>query len=346
MLLWYLIVLLIAVVGIRFNKKGFYTDYIGKEQSNSIKGIFVLLVFLGHAIMEVKDCGFVIDRWVDKAAFQFFEGMSQLVVALFFFYSGYGVMISLKTKGEAYLDSFPKKRLLTTLLNFDIAVCFYILLAWALGKKVNLLTVLLSLVGWESVGNSNWYVFVILLCYLSFYFAFKAVRSSRLEALGGSVVILLCGMLILRRFKLPFWYNTMLVFPAGVCFALYSDCIESIVRRRYWLCLMGLVSMFLFLHFFGDTHPVYGMTYNIKSIVFALLIVVLTMKVRIGNSFSNWCGFSLFPIYIYQRMPMSFMRGIMGNSWISAHSHLFIFFSFSVTVIIALLYNRFIRVKL
>ena len=89
-----------------------------------------------------------------------------------FFYSGYGVMESLKVKGNNYLNDFAKKRLGTTLLNFDVAVCCFFLLNYMIGKTLTIEDVLLSLIGWSSVGNSNWYIFVILLCYLAFYISF------------------------------------------------------------------------------------------------------------------------------------------------------------------------------
>lgn len=41
---------------------------------------------------------------------------------VFLFYSGYGIMESIKNKGEKYISTVPKKRILNVLVNFDIAV--------------------------------------------------------------------------------------------------------------------------------------------------------------------------------------------------------------------------------
>lgn len=99
MVFWYVLILIVSLIGIRYCKDGFYADYIGKQQCNAIKGIFILLVFLGHAIVDTKRSGFAPALWIDRGAFWFFGEMGQLVVAMFLFYSGYGVMKSLKEMG-------------------------------------------------------------------------------------------------------------------------------------------------------------------------------------------------------------------------------------------------------
>lgn len=346
MILWYLLILIISLVSVRICKRGFFHNYLGKEQCNAIKGLFILLVFIGHALIDIKHCGFLFDRKMDLYAWAIHREMGQLVVAMFLFYSGYGVMKSLMVKGNTYLDAYPKKRLLSTLLNFDVAVCCFILLALIIGEKLSFLQIILSFIGWESVGNSNWYIFIILCCYLAFYLVFLVARNRY----GLGVVILtliaLGGMMVLYVFKAPHWYNTMLVFPAGVAYALYSEKLEQCIQKRYGLVIALLIVAFLSLHFLMRMHPLHGLTFNIKSIVFALLTVALTMKVQIGNRWLLWCGFSLFPLYIYQRLPMNAIRNLVGDAWVSAYPNLFIGVCFFVTVGIALLYNKYLKIDL
>ena len=346
MVFWYLLILVVSLVGFRISPTGFYPDYLGKEQCNSIKGIFIMLVYLGHVIVDIKYCGYIPSKWVDSAAFVFFKEMGQLVVAMFLFYSGYGVMRSLITKGSAYIVTFPKRRILTTLVNFDIAVCAFIVLDVVLGKRMSPSKIALSFIGWDSIGNSNWYIFVILCCYLAFYVIFRVVRSH--YSLGALVLslILFAGMLFLYRFKGHIWYDTMLVFPAGVYYALYAKRIEAVIQKRYVLSLILLLLAFIALRSLFHFHPLHGLTHNFKAIVFSLFIVIVTMKVHIGNKWLFWCGFSLFPLYIYQRLPMYAIRGWAGDAWVCENAHLFIGACFLVTVGISLLYNKYLRIKL
>lgn len=346
MFFWYLLILLVSLANVKVCKTGFFQDYIGKEQGNAVKGLFIMLVFMRHIMGDIKQCGFSFEVPLDRVAQLLDKDMNQLIVAVFLFYSGYGVMRSLMTKGEIYLTTYPKSRLLTTLVNFDIAVCFFLLLGWMMGRPMGLYQILMSFIGWESLGNSNWYIFVILLCYLTFYSVFVAVRDH--HRLGAFLVtlFLFCAMLILHHVKqYPWWYNTIMVFPSGVIYALCSEQVEKVVHKWYWLSLAVFLVLFLALHY-GHPRPLHGLTFNIQSIVFSLLIVVMTMKVRIGNKWLVWCGMSLFPFYIYQRLPMIATRSICGDAWICANPNLFIGLCLTVTVAIVLLYNKYLRIKL
>ena len=345
MVFWYLLILLVALIGVRFCKEGYCQDYLGKEQGNAVKGVFIMLVFLGHAIADIKQCGFVPEVWVDKTAYDIWRGMGQLVVAMFLFYSGFGVMRSLMNKGEAYLDTYPKSRLLTTLVNFDIAVCVFVLLALILGRKVAYSQVFPSFIGWDSVGNSNWYIFIILCCYFVFYLVFKMVGARYLAGTLLLGFVLFVGMLVLHEVKGRIWYNTILVFPAGVLYALYAEELEKVIQKRYILSLLVLLIVFLSLRCLCGVHPLHGLTHNMAAIVFSVLVVAITMKVKISNRWLVWCGFSLFPIYIYQRLPMYTVEHFAGDVWVSGHPHLFIAACFTVTAGISVLYNKFLRIK-
>lgn len=346
MVFWYLLILVVSLVGVRFCKEGFFQDYLGKEQCNAVKGIFIMLVFLGHSMLAVKDCGYPFVKEADVVGYKFWKEMGQLVVAMFLFYSGYGVMASLIAKGKDYLKTYPKNRLLTTLVNFDVAVCCFALLSWGMGEKPSLIHFLLSLTGWESLGNSSWYIFVILFCYLVFFLVYKFSRSSYLLCAVWVLGLVFLGMLILYAFKPHYWYDTMLVFPAGILYALCRGQVEVIVQKWYIPSLLLLLATFILLGRLHGVHPMHGVTYNLKAIVLALMIVLVTMKVKVGNSWLYWCGFSLFPLFIYQRLPMIAMTGVFRNAWVDAHPHLYIGICFSVTVGIALLYNKYLRIKL
>ncbi|MBO7617628.1 MAG: acyltransferase family protein [Bacteroidales bacterium] len=346
MILWYLLILILSLVNVRFCKNGFFPDYLGKEQSNAIKGVFILLVFLGHALIDLKHCGFSFDQKMDLYAWSIHLEMGQLVVAMFLFYSGYGVMKSLMVRGNSYFERYPKHRLLSTLLNFDVAVCFFMLLALIMGERLSFSRILLSFIGWQSVGNSNWYIFVILCCYLAFYLVFKVVGNRYGLGIVLLSLITLGGMMVLYEFKPPHWYNTMLVFPCGCAYATYSEKLEQCIQKRYGLVIALLIVAFLSLHFLMKMHPLHGLTFNVKSIVFALLTVALTMKVQIGNRWILWCGFSLFPLYIYQRLPMNAIQNCVGDNMVSAYPNLFICVCFFVTLGIALLYNKYLKIDL
>ena len=147
-------------------------------------------------------------------------------------------------------------------------------------------------------------------------------------------------MLFLRLSKQSWWYNTILCFPTGVFVAYNKKQITTLFRKHYWLILGLLLLFFCTLHF-SHFPALGGVTYNIKSILFCFIIVLVTMKFRVGNRWLYWLGNGLFPLYVFQRLPMiAFFEGTKG-SFVYGHPALFLILSFIVTVLITLLYLYF-----
>ena len=148
--------------------------YLSKETTSTINGLFIALVFLSH-----------FSRYSIYMSNYVGQRLGQLIVVMFLFYSGYGCMVQYMAKGRAYLQTFPKKRMLSTLVNFDIAVAVFVVVGLLLGKSFSIKQVALSFVCWDSVGNSNWYIFAILLCYLAFWLVFDKLPSKVRKFNGG-----------------------------------------------------------------------------------------------------------------------------------------------------------------
>lgn len=231
MTFFYIIILIIILCGLRY--KNNYQDYISVQQTNAIKGVFIWMVFMGHIIPYITQV-MPFDIFVDKAATGVVSILKQLVVVPFMFYSGYGVMNSIKNKGTRYVDSIPRNRLLNTLVNFGIAVLFFIILNLILGISMDLKQVLLSFVCWDSVGNSNWYIFTICICYITSFVSYKLFGYSK-PSLIANIVILFMFAVVISRFKGSWWYDTCLTYSAGGIFCFYKEQIERTITRNYLL---------------------------------------------------------------------------------------------------------------
>ena len=164
-----LLILAFGLRPVRWNEA-----YLGKEATSTINGLFIALVFLSHFSQYSIYMSNYVARW-----------LGQLIVVMFLFYSGYGCMVQYMAKGRAYLQTFPKKRVISTLVNFDIAVAIFVVVGLLLGKSFSIKQVALSFVCWDSVGNSNWYIFAILLCYLAFWFVFDKYTTKVSKFNGG-----------------------------------------------------------------------------------------------------------------------------------------------------------------
>ena len=136
------------------------------------------------------------------------------------------------------------------------------------------------------------------------------------------------------------WYDTLLCYPVGMCFSLFKERFSAFVRRYYLPSLVLVLAVFLFFHFQRWIPALRGLTYNAKSIAFCLLVVLVTMKVKVGNRLLYWAGASVFPIYIYQRLPMRALSHWAGEAWVAANPNVFILLCGVITCIIACLYKR------
>ena len=69
------------------------------------------------------------------------------------------------------------------------------------------------------------------------------------------------------------------------------------------------------------------------------------MMVKTGNAVLKWLGVNLFPIYIYQRIPMIAITKLAGDGFVCNHPYVFIVSCFAVTSLIVVGY-KYWQVKL
>ena len=135
--------------------------YVSRDRTSMINGIFIWIVFISHLNSYSS-------KWTlcDSYVVMGIGLLGQLCVASFFFYSGYGIMLSLRNKGRAYAKMLLTQRFSALLLHFTIAVSCYLALNVIYGVEFDTQKVILSFIGWESLGNSNWFIFVTLCSYI------------------------------------------------------------------------------------------------------------------------------------------------------------------------------------
>lgn len=291
----------ILLLFIPSEKKTFYSDYLSIRQTNVIKGFFLLLVFMSHFCQYAP---------VNTKADYFYQlwrmHSGQLLVTLFLFYSGYGTFITVKSKGMAYVQKMPVHRILKTLVNFDAAVCIYLIMQYLRGNSYSIKKILLSLTGWESIGNSNWYIFVMLILYIAAWLTFYVFDCAELPALTGITIMTVLGMYFLSIFKEGYWYNTMMCFPLGMWYAYGKDRIDQWMQNKKIYLYSFLVCLLAFITAYRTRGSLF--MYTIWTITFSVGVVLFTMKVEMRNRLLEWTGKNLFPLYIMQRIPMILLQ--------------------------------------
>lgn len=133
------------------------------------------------------------------------------------------------------------------------------------------------------------------------------------------------------------WVDTLFTFPLGMWYSFYRDKIELIVRERrrgLWVIMVVVIVFLAWYALFGN--DVFGFC----ACFFALMVVVLSTRVRLDNKVLQWLGTQSFAIYIMQRLPMNLFQHWGWNE----NPYIFAALSIPSALLIAWGFNQFLSV--
>lgn len=332
MIIFYFFLVILLIIPLpRFGKGGVFKDYIDPKETLCIKGIFVILVMLSH----FKGYITLSDNFADQMFATINGYIGQLMVTLFFFYSGYGIYESVKAKGRNYVVYFPKKRVLITWLSFAICVTLFLIEGYLLGNSFEPKTILLSYLGWDTLGNSNWFMFVTFGMYVMFFLAFIFDgNTTSIKSLLLFTILTLLFTAFLYLTKESWWWNTAFCFPLGMWFSRYRNFIDEFCRtKKYGWIVLLMISGIGFLVSYYVSMKYSGVIFLIAACFFCLFVVVLSMKVKIRNSVLAFLGKHVFSIYMLQRL------WYIPLSTVEMNRYLFLAISVVLTISSAVLFD-------
>ena len=330
MILFVLAALLAGLWGIGF-RRGESDDLLPVESSTVINGFFTVLVLISHAKANLTlDKAF----WADALYMNSNVVHSQLIVTTFLAFSGYGTMYQYLRRGEAYLKTFSSRRILRFMVHTALAVLLFVLEGILLGKRYSVSRVLLAIVGWTSVGNSNWYIFAILCLYFIFLFSAGAVKKP-IPVLV--LVTFLTGIYFAwmqTGCEMPTrFYNTAFCFPLGMLFCLCQKQIMSWKLPVRIIALAGSIAAFL------AVLPLRSSMFwfVIHTLLFVCCVFMVSSLVRFGSPILLTVGGYVFEVYILQRLPMNFFKVYLHPE---SHRMLYVILIALITALLAVLFRR------
>ena len=286
------------------DKGSFFDDYLSLSQAKCIQGFCLVMIMLHHCSQKLCEPGSVPEQFV-KHGLEPFLGIGYLMVAIFFFCSGYGLYKSCQNK-ENYFDDFFFKRLIPIVLVFGITTyCFmYAIIDQGINITVDGPMTLMGPTTWNPYA---WYVYAIIICYSLFYLGFKYFKNDRISIgiiIGGLVLyIAFCSYWLYGGW----WYNTVLIFPFGIIYAKHEDTIKARLSDGYGKNLIGLIIFTIILYYLSDLFE--GVVYSgdsasgfargllvlailrtIVSMEFVLVVIAISLKVKIGNPVLKFLG--------------------------------------------------------
>lgn len=201
----YFIVVALLVFGGKIAKgRGvIHQDSTSLEVTKSLRGFAALGVILHHISQQTAFQN--ANGWGKPGELFLFVNAGFYFVAIFFFFSGFGLIKSLDSK-ENYLQGFLKKRVLKTIvIPFYINIVLYAIFRFATHEKLAPQNWIFNFLGFTMMNAYAWYPIVLTILYLSFYFIFKNIKNRKLCFTLMLAVILAQGIFFCFNGHFAWW---------------------------------------------------------------------------------------------------------------------------------------------
>ena len=161
-----------------------------------------------------------------------FMNLGAQCVALFFFFSGYGLIYNYKKKGSIYLDNFFNSRLVKLIIPLIVAYVITLPVFKILKGDIDWEEVITTAIWGGPYLRYSWYVSEILVVYIVFYITmkFKCGIKQKLCILSGIILMMIATLIY---YKQPLWYAISL--PGvimGLWFQYYEDKLSLILSAK------------------------------------------------------------------------------------------------------------------
>ena len=277
--IYYPLLILLILRGCKcFSKGSWNEDVFSLQQTKALQGFCALCVMLHH--IGQKTCAPWLPSEVITHGLDTFVPIGYLLVGVFLFCSGFGLYKSYTEKPD-YLQSFFGRRYLPPILTLIFTTICMVCVRAHLGEKVAL-SGPFRLTGPLMLNGYSWFLYTLLIFYLFFYLAFKHCKSEKSATLfvliGVLFYIFFCNWWAYGNW----WYNSAILFIVGILFARYDTTLIQHMRK-YYLCLLpiGLVSVCILITLGEYTQNAFIQMF--AACAFVVLLVLLGMKIKIGN---------------------------------------------------------------
>jgi len=329
MILILIALILILFTGVKVAGIGEWQEEpLSLEKSKAVQGFAAVAIIIHHLSQTLMERAGVLSFFID---------LGVLFVGIFFFFSGYGLYTSLKTK-EDYLRGFLKKRLVTVLIPFYVCNLVFVLCAFLTGAKFTVPELLAVISGWYLLNSHMWYIVEIVILYLAFYLFYRFIknRTAATVAMGVFVVLMITGSLLLGHgddfscsywFQGEWWYNSTFLFIIGIIVSKHSEALLKFAKKGYYILLIA-ASLLTGLLGLATTHalatysywseipgvdPAYDDKFRCLSvqlpwiIAFVFFLILLMLKVRFGNPVLKFLGSIAIELYLIHNL---FLTGL------------------------------------
>lgn len=273
-----------------------------------LRGILALLVVFGHLDTVVSSQTRILAPL----------HMATPAVAVFFFMSGYGLMLSYTKKGKDYLHQFVAKSTVKLLLPLLITTLLYqgiliILSRWSFSTLIdNFIS------GREMPLVHSWFVYALFLFYMLFFVFFNSENSIGIKGrcIGLTMSVLLYYIITRYCFRWDFfWWLTCLSFPMGIYYARFEDQVKDYISRYNWITIPIILLLLAIKLLSGEYTPVLA---ELPYVLIGPLVAILLYRMPLptNNKILNFIGTLSFEIYLTHGIFESLLRNIFESPYL------------------------------
>lgn len=286
-----------------------------------VKGLLAVLIVLHH--LSINTPGTLL--------FQAFTSIGTMVVAVFFFYSGFGLMESYLKKPN-YLRGFFSKRIVKLLISYCMALLITYYVTLLTQYKLTPDEIVQSFFDGDPVVPYSWYVLAILFFYTLFYFSARLFPHK--AVINGVILvgtICYCFYSITQVSFSSWWLSSCFSFFAGVHWASYREVYLSRIRSTRKLIIaaaivagLGEIAMgvqFLTSGFSIEaikqfsaiadwimTRPLSILFLNVVCFSMVVIFFCIMERVKLNEKVFGFLGKISFEIYLYHGLVMLLLR--------------------------------------
>lgn len=293
------------------------SNYLSKDTTVAEKGIAAVAIVFHH-----------VSQMIDLPKyFVILDYIGFIMVAVFFFISGYGLAYGLENK-KGYLNNFFKKRILSILIPYWIINIIGIIYNLSISKVFTPFEYIASFFGLNTVVDV-WFVTSILIMYISFWLCYKPYCAKKISW-KVSTIILMAIIVIYCIICNQFVENTSFTasisaFALGVVWKkLFNNKFLMFLQKHYFakLCCITLIFCFTF---FGrlllsyisiNSNILHLILRNIVTVCFVLFMLTVSYKFKFNSKIITYFGVYSYEIYICHYLAKTMLAGLADNSYL------------------------------
>ena len=309
------LLILMTFYGAKLSKKGVVSDlFVNLSQAKSIQAAACIAVVIHHLTQQITIYGMR-----PKGPVTLFNYIGYIFTAIFFFFSGFGLITSLENKPE-YLKTFFRKRLPAVLVPFWMINVVGVILTNILSyEKLSAPEIISDILGITLINSNGWFIIEIVVFYFIFFVLFSLIKNRHLASALlclSSVLIIIISFLLghdptnskSHWFRGEWWYNSTIAFAFGVIFAGIKDSFSAFCAKHF----AAMTALFSLLTALSVAASIYAQKYlgyyheavhggvwdaiitlliqSISCLMAVTLILILNTRISIGNRALSFIG--------------------------------------------------------